>query len=111
MTGQGTRQFCIDVSALMHQKISEKAKAVGVPPARYAAMLLEAAWAARSGKSMGDGDLDAWVGACVLLYGGGVSTETIATALGVTPKIVNKMLTAWRRVINDKQTASGDAHG
>lgn len=71
MSVHGSRQFCIDVSPLMHQKITERAKQAGVAPSRYATALLEAAWAARCGKSMGDGELDAWVGACIVLYGGG----------------------------------------
>jgi hypothetical protein len=95
------RQVCLDVNPLMATKMTEAARKASMPMPRYAAMLLEAAWAARSGKSMGDGHMDAWVGACIALYGSQRSPQEIAEVLGVSVKVVNRMVDAWRKVLAD----------
>lgn len=100
-----THQFGITVSPLVYQRVSEKAKVAGMAPNAYATALFEAAYAARCGKSMGDEDLDAWVGACMALYGGGISVDAIAKVLGVSPKVVNRIIVAWRRVLGDREAA------
>jgi hypothetical protein len=101
----GQRQVCIDMNVIMHARMMEAAKKASMPLPRYAASLLEAAWAARSGKSLGDGDLDAWVGACVALYGANKPEDEIARVLGCSRRVVNKILDAWRRVLNETGAA------
>lgn len=94
------------MNVTMHTRMTEAAKKAGLPLPRYAASLLEAAWAARSGKSMGDADLDAWVGACIALYGADKPEDEIARVLGCSRRVVNKILDAWRRVLTDAAQAT-----
>lgn len=85
------------VPPIVHQRIGEMAAKANMPLSTYAAILLQAAYAARVKPPSGDRDLDASVALVAVLWAEQRDTAQIAAALGLAEATVVRIIDGWRR--------------
>lgn len=94
-------QINVRLNAAMGATLRREAAARGLSVTMLATQLLEAAFTARFGQS-GDRALDATVAGALILSGADLEVAAIATALGVSPDLVIRILEAWDRQAADR---------
>lgn len=87
-------QINISLDPRVFERMGQEAAKAGLSRTAYAATLLNAAWAARFGKSM-DPELDRVVSGVLLLNGIGYDAAKAAETLRVEPQVVEKILRVW----------------
>jgi hypothetical protein len=90
------RQINFSVDDRVYSKLEKMAAEKSMATSRYAAVLFEAAYAARCGFAQGDVELEAAVARSVLLGAAGSDTATIAKAVGLSEATVDRIRHAWR---------------
>lgn len=78
------------------KRVKEEAKKAGLSASAYTAMLFQAAWSARFGKS-GDPELDRIVAGTLLLHGVGLESKRIAETLCIEPHIIDRIVDTWTK--------------
>jgi hypothetical protein len=99
--GSHRKVITIDVPAVMFEGMVAKAKEAGLRPSQYAAMLFEAAYAARVGK-IEDRDLDATIG-IIMVLSVNCPTVQIARALKISEDLVVRIIAAWREMASERK--------
>lgn len=94
------KQFGIAVSPKVHDAVAKRAREQGLSPTGLAKLLFEAGFAARIGQErqapVDDAELDAQV-TLVFACAGQGDIKAIAKATGVKPRLVERILEAWRQ--------------
>ncbi len=94
-------QITFNVCDKVFLRLEQEAKARGYSRSAYAAMLFEAAYAARCGAT-DDLSLRAKVEMVLVLWGAKTETAAIAAAVGLTESTVEKIMKAWRNATSGR---------
>lgn len=95
-------QVNFNVSAKAGETLEREAGARGYSRTAYAAMLFEAAFAARFGRENTDFELKAVIEMVLVLWGSKKETATIAAAVGLSEPSVERILKTWRDEITKR---------
>ncbi|WP_182085215.1 hypothetical protein [Aureimonas sp. ME7] len=96
------RQINIKVSEKVYENLERLAKDADAPVSTMVGFLFDAAYASRM-KGTPDADLDAHVAVVGLATEGKATREQLATALGLTPEVVQRMQDAWIMVMRERR--------